>query len=142
MINLLNSGKRVFIHQITDADGNVVTYRIEPNETKDIPDEVAKLWLRSPEIRQVGASNDAKDAEIERLKKELAEAKAVNNSVDKKDIEASKDDILESYREKAKSLKIKGYAQIKSVEKLKAKIIEAEAKLNDNAQVNIEEVIA
>lgn len=141
MINLLNTGKRVFIHQLTDAEGKIVTYRIEPNETKNIPNEVAKFWLRAPEIREVGASGD-KDAEIERLKKELAKAKAVNKSVDKKDTEGSKDDILESYREKAKALKIKGYATIKSIDKLKAKIIEAEAKLNENAQVDIEDVIA
>ena len=141
MKNLLNTGKRVFIHQVTDSEGKIKTYRIEPNETKDIPDDIAKFWLRAPEIREVGASSD-KDAEIERLKKELAKAKAVNNSVDKKETECSKDDILESYREKAKALKIKGYATIKSVDKLKAKIIEAEAKLKDNAQVDIEEAIA
>ena len=140
MINLLNTGKRVFIHQVTDSEGNVKTYRIEPNETKDIPDEIAKFWLRAPEIREVGASSD-KDAEIERLKKELAEAKAVNKSVDKKEEKADDVDI-EALRARAKELKIKGYATIKTAEKLSAKIAEAEVKLNDNAQVDIEDVIA
>lgn len=140
MVNLLNTGKRTFIHQLTDAEGKIITYRIEPNETKDVPNEVAKFWLRAPEIREVGASSD-KDAEIERLKKELAEAKAVNKSVDKKEEKADDSDI-EALRARAKELKIKGYATIKSAEKLSAKIAEAEAKLNDDAQVDIEDVIA
>ena len=140
MINLLNTGKRTFIHQLTDAEGKIITYRIEPNETKEVPNEVAKFWLRAPEIREVGASSD-KDAEIERLKKELAEAKAVNKSVDKKEEKADDVDI-DAMRARAKELKIKGYATIKSAEKLSAKIAEAEAKLNENAQVDIEDVIA
>lgn len=140
MINLLNTGKRIFIHQLTDAEGKIITYRIEPNETKEVPDEIAKFWLRAPEIRKVGASGD-KDAEIERLKKELAKAKAVNKSVDKKEEKADNSDI-DALRTRAKELKIKGYATIKTAEKLSAKIAEAEAKLNDNAQVDIEDVIA
>lgn len=121
MINLLNSGKRVFIHQIAGADGNVVTYRIGPNETKDIPEDVAKLWLRSPEIRQVGASDDTKDKEIERLKKELAKAKkAVDKPVDK----AEDDEELAALKAEAKALKIKGYATMKK-ETLVDKIAEA-----------------
>lgn len=125
MINLLNSGKRVFIHQIAGADGNVVTYRIGPNETKDIPEDVAKLWLRSPEIRQVGASDDTKDKEIERLKKELAKAKkAVDKPVDKPVDKVEDDEELASLKAEAKALKIKGYATMKK-ETLIAKIAKA-----------------
>ena len=50
MICLLNTGKRVFIHQLVNSKGDIDTYRIEPNETKDVPNEVAKFWLRAPEI--------------------------------------------------------------------------------------------
>lgn len=125
MINLLNSGKRTFIHQITCADGKVVTYRIEPNETKDVPEDIAKFWLRSPEIRQVGASDDTKDKEIERLKKELAKAKKVVDKPVNKPVDKVEDDEeLASLKAEAKALKIKGYATMKK-ETLIAKIAEA-----------------
>lgn len=128
MINLLNSGKRVYIHQITDANGDVVTYRIGPNETKDIPEDVAKLWLRSPEIRQVGASDDTKDKEIERLKKELAKAKKAVDKPVNKPVDKTEDDseisYLTSLKAEAKALKIKGYATMKK-ETLIAKIVKA-----------------
>ena len=71
----------------------------------------------------------------------LARLDSEDVTLDKKEEKADDVDI-EALRARAKELKIKGYATIKTAEKLSAKIAEAEAKLNDEAQVDIEDVIA
>ena len=55
-------------------------YTIEAGEEKDIPDDIAALWMKSGKIVKV--DDGAKDAEIERLK---AENKKLKDVATKKD---------------------------------------------------------
>lgn len=53
-------------------NGNVIS--IEAGEEKDIPDDIAALWMPTKKIVKVDSG--AKDAEIERLKAENEKLKA------------------------------------------------------------------
>lgn len=53
-------------------DGHVIS--IEAGEEKDIPDDIAALWMPTKKIVKVDSG--AKDAEIERLKAENEKLKA------------------------------------------------------------------
>ena len=114
MKKVLNTSKRTYMHTIIE-EGNPVQYRAEPNQIVSVPDEVAELWLRSPEIQAVDNGSEEKDAEIARLKKELEEAKK------KEEVNPE----LEALKEEAKKLGVKGFATFKNVDSLKAKIEEA-----------------
>lgn len=114
MKKILNTSKRTYMHTIIE-EGNPVQYRAEPNQIVSVPDEVAALWLRSPEIQAVDSGLEEKDAEIALLKKELEEAKKKEETNPE----------LESLKEEAKKLGVKGFATFKNIDSLKAKIEEA-----------------
>lgn len=67
-MKLRNLSKRDYLHNL-----NGTTIRLNHGEEGVVPDEVAKLWIKSPEISVV--DDGAKDKEIARLKEELAKAK-------------------------------------------------------------------
>lgn len=84
------------------------------NGVKEVPDEVAKIWLKLPEITL--DSDPAKDEEIERLRAENEALKAAQER--------------EALLKRAKELGIEGvYAPQTKIETIKKKIAEAEAKL-------------
>jgi hypothetical protein len=61
-------------------NGNVIS--IEAGEEKDIPDDIAALWMPTKKIVKVDSG--AKDAEIERLKAENEKLKAKAKAAPKK----------------------------------------------------------
>lgn len=75
-MKLRNLSKRDYLHNL-----NGKTIRLNHGEEGVIPDEVAKLWIKSPEISVV--DDGAKDKEIARLKKELAKAKEAEKTEEK-----------------------------------------------------------
>ena len=133
MKKILNTSKRTYMHTIIE-EGNPVQYRAEPNQIVSVPDEVAELWLRSPEIQAVDNGSEEKDAEIARLKKELEKAKGGKG---KENI--TEDPEVAALRERAKELKIKGYAQAKP-ETLRAKIAEFDSQNENNEVVTGDDV--
>lgn len=133
MKKILNTSKRTYMHTIIE-EGNPVEYRAEPNQIVSVPDEVAALWLRSPEIQAVDNGSEEKDAEIARLKKELEKAKGGKGKE-----EIAEDPEVIALRERAKELKIKGYAQAKP-ETLRAKIAEFDSQNENNEVVTGDDV--
>ena len=117
MYKLYNNSERNYVHTLKEGN-KFVTYRLKPKSDLLVPDEVAKIWLKSKEIMELGAQNDEKDKEIERLKAELAKTKG-------KEEEEVAPMSLDELRARAKELKIKGYANAKA-ETLIKKIAEAE----------------
>ena len=77
-----NISKRKFMHAVLNDKGEQEIISIEPEETKDIDDFIAKIWLKSNEIIKV--DDGSKDKEIARLKKENAKLKAVNKKAEAK----------------------------------------------------------
>lgn len=83
-----NISKRSYIHSRLDEKYNLVMLTLKPNEVKDIPDEVAKSWLKSDDVVEYVNPEDARKQE-EQLKKENAELK--------KALEEAKKDCAECY---------------------------------------------
>lgn len=69
MKKLRNLSKRNYMHIL---NGEVV--RLLRGSEANIPDEVADIWLNSPEISLV--DDGSKDKEIDKLKKEIEELKS------------------------------------------------------------------
>ena len=86
-MKLFNTSKRTYMHIIkeTDESGNEkdIYITLEPRETKDIPDEIAEIWLKGGEVVKV-ADEEAKDAEIAKLKAENEELKATAKKTTKR----------------------------------------------------------
>ena len=117
MKKLRNISKRDYFHIL---DGKVV--RLRKGEEGEIPDLVADIWLRSPEIALV--DDGSKDKEIERLKKELEKAKNNNVSPEREALIA-----------RAKELGIKGvYHPNVALETIREKIEQAEESMNEETQ--------
>ncbi len=72
MIKLQNNTRTTFVHD---------KYKLEPKGVLDVPKEVAKVWMLNKDVIEYVAPADAKaekakyEAEIEKLKKEIAELK-------------------------------------------------------------------
>ena len=62
------------MHALTDENGEQVIITIEPDETKEIEDFIAEIWLKTGDVVKV--DDGSKDKEIERLKAENAKLKA------------------------------------------------------------------
>lgn len=69
-----NISKRSYIHSRLDENYNLMMLTLKPDEVKDIPDEVAKSWLKSDDVVEYVNPEDARKQE-EKLKKENAELK-------------------------------------------------------------------
>ena len=121
MKELYNKSNRNYVHTV-NADGKITTYRLKPKSKLNVPDDIAKIWLLSSEIMEVGS--DKKDKEIARLKAELA--KKESKEEEPKEEESRDMSYLDALKEEAKKLGIKGYARMK-LETLKAKIEEVTA---------------
>ena len=65
------------MHQLKDL--SIVV--LEPNEIKDIPDEVAELWKKSKEIKVVGAAME----EVEGLKERIKQLEAAGVEIPKEE---------------------------------------------------------
>lgn len=109
-----NVSKRKYLHSLLDDKGEQVIIEINPDETKEIVDFVAELWLKTGEV--VLVDDGSKDKEIERLKAENEKLKAQADS-------SKKDELLA----KCKSYGIKITNPNTKIETLEKKIAEYEA---------------
>ena len=77
MIKLQNNTRTTFVHN---------EYKFEPQGVLDVPNDVAKIWMQIDGVIEYVAPADAKaekakyEAEIEKLKKEIAELKKKNTA--------------------------------------------------------------
>jgi len=81
-----NVSKRRYLHYLgKDKENKDMFAKLEPDETKEIPDDVAKIWLKTEEVVKV--DDGSKDKEIERLKaeNEKLKAQAESKEVSEKD---------------------------------------------------------
>lgn len=79
---LQNISKRKYVHSILNAKRQAELLTLNPGEHKEIPDEVAKQWLKTGEIIKyadpvaVEKEKAAKEKEVEALKAEIERLKA------------------------------------------------------------------
>ncbi|MEE0061555.1 MAG: hypothetical protein UE295_12065 [Acutalibacteraceae bacterium] len=113
-----NVSKRRYIHALGDE-----YIMLNADESKEIPDEVAKIWIKMGEIVKV--DDGSKDKEIERLKAENEKLKAQSKCDEGN---AKKDELLA----KCKEYGIRyGNPKTVSVATLQKKIAEYEQSLAD-----------
>lgn len=121
-MNLRNVSKRKYMHIL-----NGVTYALAPAETKDIPEAIAKIWLKSADI--VTVDDGSKDEEIKKLKEQVKKLQGAQKS--DSSTEDSKEEQTEERAlllEECKKLGIKGvYGKKVSLDTIKAKIAEAKS---------------
>lgn len=106
-MKLENISRRTYQHSTMNEKREVKILELKPKQVKDIPDEIAKIWLLSGEVREYIAPAEAKEkeakaeaekkaleAENEALKKELEALKAEKEKapVEAKEKEAKKQD--------------------------------------------------
>lgn len=76
-MKLQNKSKRTYVHSYLNDKFALTILDLKPGEIKDIPDNIAKSWLKSNEIVEYVAPQEAKALEDEnaKLKKELKKLK-------------------------------------------------------------------
>ena len=74
-MKLKNNSKRNYVHSYLDENANLTMLVLKPNEVKDIPDDVAKTWLKGRDIVEYVDPNQAR-IEKEKLEAENAKLKA------------------------------------------------------------------
>ena len=93
---LKNNSKRSFVHSQLDKNYKLVLLMLEPGAVKEIPDEIAKSWLKSGEVEEyvdpakakaeqakIAKENEELKKELEALKEEKREVKKVAKTTKK-----------------------------------------------------------
>lgn len=76
-MKLHNKSKHPYQHSYLDDKNNLQSIVLNANEVKEIPDDIAKIWLKMGEVVEFVAPEDAK-AKEEALKAEIEALKAEN----------------------------------------------------------------
>lgn len=85
-MKLINKTKNPLQHSSLDEKAYIKIVTLNPNEVKDIENEIAKKWLAINGIEEyidpeeAKAKDEAQKAEIAALKKELTKAKATKTT--------------------------------------------------------------
>ena len=66
---LKNNSKRNYIHSQLDSEYKLLVLTLKPGEVKEVPDNIAKSWLKSGEVVEYVDPKKAKE-EQEKIKKE------------------------------------------------------------------------
>ena len=74
-MKLKNNSRRNYVHSYLDENANLTMLILKPNEVKDIPDDVAKTWLKGRDVVEYVDPNQAR-IEKEKLEAENAKLKA------------------------------------------------------------------
>lgn len=133
-MKIKNISKRKYIHYLgKDEQGKNLFAEISAKETKDIPDAVAEIWLKTGDIVKV--DDGSKDKEIARLKAEneklKAQSKCAEGNANDQSEKTGDDSLKEELLEKCKALGIRVTNPNTKIETLQNKIAEAEKKLAD-----------
>ena len=92
-MKIQNKAKHAFQHSYMDAKQVLQIIEIQPGEVKDIPEEVAKVWLKMDDVVEFVEPKEAKaledenaklKAELEKLKKPVAKKPAAKKTAAKK----------------------------------------------------------
>ena len=81
-MRLENKSKRNYVHSVMNAKMQAELIILRPGENKEIPDEVAKTWIKSGEVveyvdpKQAKEEKSALEDENKRLKAEIEKLKA------------------------------------------------------------------
>lgn len=84
-MRLENMSKRKYQHSYLDKNKHIVILELAPGQNKEIPDNIAKQWLKTGEVREYADPKEAQakeeklKAENEALKKELQALKEKEN---------------------------------------------------------------
>ena len=88
-MKLKNNSKRNYVHSYLDENASLTMLVLKPNEVKDIPDDVAKTWLKGRDVVEYVDPNQAR-IEKEKLEAENAKLKAELEAKQEKETKSKK----------------------------------------------------
>lgn len=103
-MKLQNKSKRSYVHSYLDKNYKLVLLQLKPNEIKEIPNDIAKVWLKSGEVVQFVAPQEVKNLEDENAKLK-AELEALKKAQPEKKVEEKAEG--KETKQKSKSSKSK-----------------------------------
>lgn len=135
-MRVYNKSSRKYQHSEFDKDNKLITIELLPKTDAEIPDEIAKKWLKTGEVVEYVKPEDAKAKQAE-LEEEIAKLKAENEKLKAKqakedepeDAKAKDSETLEALKEEATKLGIQ-FAPNIGADTLKARIEAKKAEQN------------
>lgn len=130
-MRVYNKSSRKYQHSEFDKDNKLVTIELLPKTDAEIPDEIAKKWLKTGEVVEYVKPEDAKAKQAE-LEEEIAKLKAENEKLkanQAKEDEPEDGETLEALKEEATKLGIQ-FAPNIGADTLKARIEAKKAEQN------------
>lgn len=135
-MRVYNKSSRKYQHSEFNKDNKLVTIELLPKTDAEIPDEIAKKWLKTGEVVEYVKPEDAKAKQAE-LEEEIAKLKAENEKLkasqakedEPEDGEPKDGETLEALKEEATKLGIQ-FAPNIGADTLKARIEAKKAEQN------------
>lgn len=130
-MRVYNKSSRKYQHSEFNKDNKLVTIELLPKTDAEIPDEIAKKWLKTGEVVEYVKPEDAKAKQAE-LEEEIAKLKAENEKLkasQAKEDEPKDGETLEALKEEATKLGIQ-FAPNIGADTLKARIEAKKAEQN------------
>lgn len=101
-MKLQNKSKRSYVHSYLDENYKLVLLQLKPNEVKEIPNDIAKVWLKSGEVVQFVEPQEVKNLENENAKLK-AELEALKKAQPEEKVEEKSEEKAEEKETKQKS---------------------------------------
>lgn len=79
-MRVYNKSSRKYQHSEFDKDNKLITIELPPKTDAEIPDKIAKKWLKTGEVIEYVKPEDAKAKQAE-LEEEIAKLKAENEKL-------------------------------------------------------------
>ncbi len=130
-MRVYNKSSRKYQHSEFDKDNKLITIELPPKTDAEIPDKIAKKWLKTGEVIEYVKPEDAKAKQAE-LEEEIAKLKAGNEKLkanQAKEDEPKDGETLEALKEQATKLGIQ-FAPNIGADTLKARIEAKKAEQN------------
>lgn len=135
-MRVYNKSSRKYQHSEFNKDNKLVTIELLPKTDAEIPDEIAKKWLKTGEVVEYVKPEDAKAKQAE-LEEDIAKLKAENEKLkasqakedEPEDGEPKDGETLEALKEEATKLGIQ-FAPNIGADTLKARIEAKKAEQN------------
>lgn len=75
-MKLINNSKNALMHSLKDKNGKNVFYLLKVGEIKEIPNEIAEIWLKHPGVKEHVTAEDVEAIKAKAVAEALKEERA------------------------------------------------------------------